>query len=210
MAGNIQNVNLTKLKSEVDDYTALAKKLSAEVMQVSDNLVKLKSFWTGKRVNTVINLWNQNGAKLIDNVNYFSNTIRAILNEIYEQYVRMEAGKPENISTPMTSSVSTIPLTDANTIKFDQANVTKIVNSITTNNQNVSSYLKTLVNKLDGMQAYSDSLKSLATNYKTAANSIQGSISNIINEINTESNKALNDVKLTEGYNEADAARAKS
>jgi len=210
MAGNIQNVKLEVLKNECTNYNKLSYALMQEVLGICDDLDNIRKYWTGKRINSIIKIWNDNNIKITQSANYFTQKISSILEEIYEQYQLMEKGTPEDVGFAFAESYRSIPLTDENTIKFDQSYATKLISSITKHNQNISSNLKNLISKLDGMQAYSDSLKTLATNYKNSATEIQKTISTIANNIDTEAKKALNDVKLTEQYNEDDAKRAAS
>lgn len=211
MAGNIQNVNLAKLKAEIDDYDAVANKLHQSVSSISTNMKNLTTCWTGKRVNTILNLWNSNLKSIDDQTFYFAMKIHLILLEIYDQYNALEKGAPKDSSYGYGwGGILKAPLTDENKISFDQARATTIVKEIDKEKTNVQSYLKQLVTKLDSMQAYSDSLKTLATTYKATATSLEKSLFTLCNNIGTEANKAIQDVKTTEGFNESDAARAKS
>ncbi len=65
--------------------------------------------------------------------------------------------------------------------------------------------------KLKGMSPVKyriHSLKTLATTYKSNAGSIEKTLTNLINTIDQQLTQAISDVKVTEGYNEADAKRA--
>ena len=48
----------------------------------------------------------------------------------------------------------------------------------------------------------------MATNYKTSADNIKSKLNKLQNEFIAEMENAINDVKTTEGFNEADAKRA--
>ena len=58
---------------------------------------RLTNYWTGKRINMLINTYNQMSTKLYDGVVYFQETILGVLGEIYEQYAAMEKGQPYDV-----------------------------------------------------------------------------------------------------------------
>ena len=123
----------------------------------------------------------------------------------------MEKGVPADNSIQWSQSlyeVKKISLTAENTIKYDKANVEKITKNIENLCLKATNILNKLVTKLDSMQAYSDSLKSVATNYKSNATRLKSLLDSISNNINTEIKKAVQDVNVTEQYNEKDAKRA--
>ncbi len=209
MAGNIQKVNLAKLESEIREYDTLARKLHDNVTEICNSIRSFTTCWSGQRINKVITMWNQNYKTIDNEVFYFTMKIHLILLEIRDQYEAMEKGAPRDSSYGYGwGGINKIQLTDASTIRFEQSKAETIVKNIQTNVVNARSCLKNLVSKLNSMQAYSDSLKTLATTYKTNASKCETSLSNLCNSIQTEANKALNDVKTTEGYNEKDAKRA--
>ena len=211
MSGNIQNVNLQKLRGEIDDYYSIASKMHTCLCNVSDDMKKFSTCWTGKRINQLLNVWNQNYSAISDNCFYFAMKIKLILNEIYNQYVSMENGAPKDATSGYGfGGILKVPLTDESNIKFDRSNAEAISKDIMSEVNKANSYLKQLINKLDSMQAYSDSLKTLATTYKSTANSVSQTLSKLCQTMQTEIKKALNDVNITEQYNESDAKRASS
>ena len=211
MAGNIQNVNLQKLKSEINEYSSIANKLHNSLTNVCTDMKNFKTCWTGKRINQVINVWNNNYSAISDNVFYFAMKIELILNEIYNQYTSMEKGAPKDSSYGYGwGGILKVELTDEANIKFEKTKAETLAKNISAEVSKANTYLKQLLNKLDSMQAYSDSLKTLSTTYKSMANSVSQTLNKLCNTIQTELTKALNDVKITEQYNEKDAKRASS
>ena len=216
MAGNIQKVSLQTLSTEIRDYYNLVCKL--DVYGVTLAIKRLTKYWTGKRINMLINEYNQMSTNLYDGVVYFEETILGVLGEIYEQYLAMEKGQPydvvkEKISTlPQMSAAQgikvKIPTTDESTIKYEAANVEKEVRVIRDAIEKTKATLKSLTNKLDSMATYSDSLKTLVTTYQSKSKVLSTNLSSMEEKLLTQVNKAVNDVKVTEQYNEKDARRA--
>ena len=211
MAGNIQNVNLAILKSEIASYYNITKNLQTSAENLCVHLINIKNFWTGKRINTIINLWNNNYKKIITCIDYFF-TINSILNEIYNQYISMEKGTASSSSIKKLNwnGVNKISDTDETTIKFVKETVESEAKWFNESSSKINTSIAKLVNQLDAMQRYSDSLKTLTSNYRTAATELRIILNNLTDTISTELTKAINDVKLTEQYNEADAKRASS
>lgn len=211
MAGNINNVNLAKFKVEMEAYDQTASKLHNAVTAIYNDLKNFKNCWSGKRVNTVITIWNNNYELISKQTFYFAMQIKLILMEIYNQYSALEAGKPKDSSYGYGwGGILKVNLTDVNTIKFTESQVKNLITDITSQNAKIKASLKELTNKLDSMKQYSDSLKSLHANYTANATNLQNTISKLCTQIQIEAEKAFNDTKITEGYNEKDAARAKT
>lgn len=209
MSGNIQNVNLQKLSAEIEEYTTIANKMHNSVTDICTNMKNFSTCWSGQRINSVITLWNNNYQTISNQVEYFAMKIKIILLEIKDQYTAMEKGAPKDSGYGYGfGGILKVPLTDASTIKFEQAKAETIVKNINTDVNNAVGYLKQLVSKLDSMQGYSDSLKTLATTYKSMGGNLQKTLTNLVNQISNEAQKALNDVKTSEAYNEKDAKRA--
>ena len=78
---------------------------------------------------------------------------------MYAQYCAMENGKPEDITLPGLGAAVAMVSADTSTIKFDSANVNKILATIRNSTSNVTNYLPKMVNSLDSLAVYSDSLK---------------------------------------------------
>ena len=209
MAGNIQNVNLPKLKGEIDDYKSVAIKLQASMTNIRKYMESFTTCWTGERINAVITLWNKSCSTMDNQVCYFGMKIRLILNEIYNQYSAMEKGAPKDSSYGYAwGGINKIKLTDSSKIKFEKAKAESIAKNIQIETNNVVNYLKQLITKLDSMQTYSDSLKTLSITYKETATGMQKSLIELCTNIQQEVNRAISDVKATESFNENDAKRA--
>ena len=212
MSGNIQNVNLQKLDEDIYSFAQYVFDVYGHLLEISDNIKTMSTYWTGKRINSVINLWNNSSPKLYEGHFYFWGKINTIIQEIWNQYNSMENGYPHDINLQNggynQDLLKKIPLTDSTTIKFDKGNVervkTNIEELINLSNSKVSKF----VDLLDEIATYSDSLKSLAINYKSNATNITSTLKGLQNNLLEEIQKAINDVDVTESYNEADAKRA--
>ena len=210
MAGNIQKVNLNNLKKEGEEFEWLIYDVYSQTVNIEKALQSVSKTWTGKRINTIIALWNSNYKSLNSiTVDYLYLKVYSAIRQIQEQYLSMEAGKP--LDSKVTSSVmgvNKIALTDETTIKYDQAKANAFIKDINNYYQALSADLKKLSTKLDPMSTYSDSLKSLTTNFKAYTSSLEKTINSIVSNVQTEAQKAVSDVNVTEQYNEADAKRA--
>jgi len=210
MAGNIQKLNLKTLESKYNTYRTKATNVYSNLENIQKSLVKLTNSWTGKRINMVIEIWNKQLLSLRNNVDYFGIKIDDILHEMLEQYTLMEMGRPSNVSygTVRIQQIKDVPLTDSTTIKFASTAVKAHIKEVEAFSNNIESNISSIIKELDELQVYSDSLKSLVTNYKSVGNSMITDIKNVLKTISEESRKALNDVVVTEQYNENDAKRA--
>ena len=142
---------------------------------------------------------------------YFTRTMSTLLWEMRDQYQAMEQGTPKksNRKSWTGAELNSVPLSNSSIIKFEQTQAKQIISGISTNGTNVNATIKKMINKLNGMQNYSDSLKKLVTTYNENATRLQRSIISLINSIQDEAQKAYNDTTTTEAYNETDVKRAK-
>ena len=212
MAGNIQKVNLANFKKEVGEYTTLTIKISNEWYEVYKNMSKIPTYWTGKLANKTISVWNNNLNLIETNSRYFQNTITDILLQIVDQYQAMENGKPFDSKCGLATYPygKQIPLTDESTIKFDKTNVETILKNIESSRISLNAKYNDLINRLDSMQGYSDSLKTLSITYKEKGTELKKVLQDMIHNIKQYVADYVSFVNTTEsGFNEEDVKRAK-
>ena len=211
MAGNIQDLNLIKFENEIREYEGLASILEMYIRNIYNNLKRFPTYWSGKRANVVISKWNNSYKTINSQMFYFTRTMSTLLWEMRDQYQAMEQGTPKksNRKSWTGAELNSVPLSNSSIIKFEQTQAKQIISGISTNGTNVNATIKKMINKLNGMQNYSDSLKKLVTTYNENATRLQRSIISLINSIQDEAQKAYNDTTTTEAYNETDVKRAK-
>lgn len=208
MAGNISNLSLTQLKSKINAYEKANQKLYEDYLDVYNSMEKLRTYWTGKRINMLLENFNTYNKDMFAGVQYFTDTVYNVLDEVYNQYSKMETGKPANVTRSRgMGTMDKIALTDANKIKFDLTKVTSLSKTIQSKLSSVSTDLKNIVDDLDGISAYSDSLKTISNNYKTTASNLKKTMDKLKGEMTSALEKAIQDVKSTESYNESDAKK---
>ena len=208
MSGNISNLSLSQLKSKINAYEKANQALYSDYLDVYNAMESLRKHWTGKRVNMLIEKFNAFNTQMFSGVQYFTDTVYNVLDEVYNQYSKMELGKPANVSRNRgMGTMGKIALADATKIKFDATKVTSLSKTIQSGLTKVNKDLTNIVDDLDAISAYSDSLKKMSSNYKTTASNLKKQMNTLRQEFTTELEKAISDVKTTETYNESDAKR---
>ena len=211
MAGNIQNLNLNQLQSKIQEYTSAVKGLFTSVDETRKGLIHMKDFWTGKRMNAVLEKYNSVSKTLYNNLAFFQITVGDTLQELLEQYKSMEnAGVATDISVKSgidPTVLEPIPPTSESSVKFEQENVVNLVDVVENHLMNLETDLTKMVNILDDIAPYSDSLNKLVTNYKVIADEIKTKTLDIKTSLKTELDNAVKVVQTTEGYNDSDAGR---
>ena len=210
MAGNITKLSLTELKRKINDYENASEKLYRNYDDVHDGVEKLRKYWTGNRINMFITTFNTANKTMFAGIQFFTDTVYNVLDEVYVQYCKMEKGTPKNVSRSQGQGIeNNIGLTDANTIKFTDSKVKSLSNDIQTKLTKVRTNVKSLVNQLDSLSAYSDSLKTIVTKYKATAENLDKTLNKLKVELSNALEKAVKDVQTTESYNESDAKKIK-
>lgn len=214
MAGNIQNLNLKQLESKINEYSAEVKNIQENLKNVYQSFITMKQYWTGKQMNNVIGQYNNECDEFYIHLSFFGGTVQSVLKEIYEQYVSMEnAGVAQNISYNLVIDdliKKTIPYTSSEVVKFEQQKVKNLVSTINGYLNNVETGAKKIINILDDIAPYSDSLKKLVTNYKSEGEAVKMHIVGLKTALKSQMERCVNLVINTESYNESDASRIKS
>ena len=215
MAGNIQNVNIALLKAKYEDYCQKVNEIGGDFHRVYIGVLNLDTFWTGKRVNAIIEKYNSVSKTLVEHYHFFDTTVRSALLEIISQYESMEnKGIAEDLNlvglTQLDFIADPIKLTTTENVKFEQDGALKYTNQIEDNLQDLGNKLPVMISILDEFKTYSDSLNKLVTNYTAAAESIISTLSQIKETLRAEVESAVKVVQTTEGYNDSDASRVQS
>ena len=211
MAGNIQNVDMGQLNLILNEYINNCQRLNVQTGMVEETLKSMRQYWTGKRMNAILNVWNSMNVTIYESVKFFIEDVNQVLSEIALQYKNMEAGKAINLSaqtlTALKSLQNPIPLTSETQIKFLQANVLKCQSSLNEYLTGSITAAKELVTRLDKLQQYSDSLGNLVTKYKAKSTSLQRTFVKLNTTLTNIVNDAIKVVQTTESYNEDDVKR---
>lgn len=214
MAGNIQNLNLNQLQAKLQEYQAAVKGLFANANEARNGLISMKDFWTGQRMNAVLEKYNSINKTLYNNLAFFQIKVGDTLQELFEQYKSMEnTGVVADIS--FVSGIDPvllepIPLTGVSSVKFEQEKVINLVNVVEDHLMSLETDLTKMINILDDIALYSDSLNKLVTNYKVAADEIKTKTLDMKASLKTEIDNAVKVVQTTEQYNDSDASRVQS
>ena len=210
MAGNIQGLNLAKLKEVEKNYQSVALKVNERLVTINLDIEDLTKNWTGKNVNSVVNVWN-NSVASIEQYASFTRKVYDNLFSIEQQYSKMETGKAGDVNSDQAmkhwGECTKVKLTDETTIKYNKSGVEPTIKDIENMVKQNESDLKKLLTILDNIQTYSDSLKSLVQNYKATIGTVQSGLVKICNLVMQEAKNAANTVNTTEAYNETDAKK---
>lgn len=214
MAGNIQQLSITKLNEKSHEYGTAATSLYESVKSIVESIKGLENYWTGRRMNSIVEKYNSISEALNNDLVFFGSTVSGVLQEILEQYTKMEnSGIALNATVNCSIAVDIprkLPLTTTATVKFEKQRVTNMVSTINGHFASLDTNLAKMINVLDDVAPYSDSLKKLVTNYKAAADSIKSNTTGLKTQLKEQIDKAVSVVNTTEGYNEGDASRIKS
>ena len=215
MAGNIQNVNIAQIGEKYAEYSSKLTTLCNDFKKVYSEINNLRAYWTGKRMNAIIEKYNSVSKRMLESVQFFNKTVGPVLLEIRDQYQKMEnEGVASNMSGGFIKDfeeiATTIELTSTENVKFEQDKVTSIVASVDGSLDNIGATLATLVNILDELQASSDSLNKLVTSYNSAAETMVSNVTQLKDSLKTEIDNAVKVVQNTESYNDSDAGRVQS
>lgn len=211
MAGNIQGLSLAQLDEVRTRYNQTLQNIRTTLNNVTSEFQNLKNSWTGKRMNAVIDKYNEANKKISTAYNFFDKTVYSVLHEIWLQYYTMEnegrASDQTTISTGLEYTVTLIEATDTENVKFEQELVLSTSNNVTGNLDDVVNKFVGLVDMLDELAPCSDSLNKLVTTYKSHAETVVSSLKEVKETLSSEINDAIKVVQTTEGYNDNDANR---
>ncbi len=215
MAGNIQNVNFPKMGERVANYIIRVRSIGTNLKDIKQGIFSLRNYWTGKRMNAIIEKYNSVNQSLLTNFNFFGKTVLHVLCEINAQYQQMEnQGIAVDLNDQTNAAVdeigTAIELTSIENVKFEQDNVVSTVSKINGSFEKLTSDLSAIVTILDDLKTDSDSLNKLVTNYNAVADSMVSNINQIKDSLKTEIDNAVKVVQTTESYNDSDASRIQS
>ncbi len=213
MAGNIQNLSLSQLRSNYETYRGKVNNIRDNLYDIYMGIFTLTVNWTGKRMNAIIEKYNNELVqKVIPVYDFLADTVSNILQEICEQYESMEnAGTAQDISHRglMYPAIhkETIELTTIENVKFEQDAVLSKVSTITSNLDNLEANITNIVSILDELSSASDSLSKLVTNYHSQSEALVNTVKEVKETLKNEVNNAVKVVQTTEAYNDSDASR---
>ena len=214
MAGNIQSMSFSKLSSRLHDYIVKVLKIKESLLDVHHSISTLRTYWTGKRMNAVIDTYNSVNKALLNNYFFFGRTVLNALAEIHAQYAQMEQNgvavnlnNSDSVNVGIEEIEKLIETTSIENVKFEQEQVISSINKIDSDFENLTNDLSTIIGILDDLKTDSDSLNKLVTNYNAASASIVSNIMQIKETIKTELDNAVKVVQTTEAYNDSDASR---
>ena len=209
MAGNIQGIDKIQLKNAINQYGARASELKSNLYWIDNCIDLMIKNWTGKRMNKIINIYNNMCDSLYRSAKFFDEDVRNILQNIYQQYLKME---DEGITINFTSSTAgfvpvsiktKITLTDENHIHFIEKDVLDIQTRINKYFSKVLEVSNILVSSIDVIGQYSDSLANLKEVYTKHAISIKDNLTMLKETLEKNISEAINIVRTAERYNES-------
>ena len=210
-------MSTSRLGNKVSDYTGKILKVKESLIDIHQSIFTLRTHWTGKRMNAIIDKYNSVSKSLLDNYFFFSRTVLNALAEIHAQYVQMEQnGVAVNLTNSDSANVGIdeitkpIEATAIENVKFEQEQVTSTVSKINSDFENLTNDLSTITNILDDIKADSDSLNKLVMNYNSASASMIANITQLKESLRTEIDNAVKVVQTTESYNDSDASRVQA
>lgn len=216
MAGNIQNLNLSQFNAKCEEYTEKVRSIGENCNELYMGMIGFGSCWKGQRINAVYEKYNEVRLRFYDFFQFCSNQVYSVLNEIYGQYMAMEnEGKAEDlgpISANFPSSYYNLSYevrdyTPGDKIVFLQEEVVKQVDKVKVSLDNMVNQIPALVDMLDDIAGWSDSLNTLSQNYHARAEALTSAVKEARDTLVAQFEQEMKTVQETEGYNENDAGR---
>ena len=214
MAGNIQNLDREKFRSVVNHYLTQATMLRAHLLNTVTYLNSMRTNWTGKRMNEILIKWNALNDTAYQTLKYFYVDVYTILWDINMRYISMEDSgtvmqmnnHPVYIDDFSELKVD-IQLTNENFIKFNRLSVESFQRLISSRLSEMNIYMEEMLTDILSVSQYSDSIASLAEKFKNMYSVLKTELDDLNNIMNKTISEAIEIVKATENYNEADVSK---